>query len=255
MRILNNKDRVQSVEKAADLLYCFLNHRKELSLKELVELTGWKRTTIYRILNSLVIKGFVNKNHSTGTYSLGLTFLNFGALVSERLDLREKAMKTMKELSASTNETISLNIIEDQCRVCIEKIDSQNMVRHHISIGQFYSLLKGASGKTLLAYSSQRFLHEYYCSKEILSLNKTKLSELENELNIIRNQGYGFSKDERVKGAFAVSAPIFFHDGELAGGLTISGLSSTMNEEKKSYYISQLKKAVQIISKNMGSQN
>lgn len=245
---MNEKDRVLSVEKAADLLFCFSKEKRKLSLQDFVKITGWKRTTLYRLLNSLVLKGLIKKDKSSGTYELGLPLLRLSSLVSDGLELRKESWEVMNDLSQSTNETINLNICEDARRVCIEKIDSGNMIRQHITVGQSYSLLNGASGKVLLAFSPNEFIEGYLFQH----LNEAERQSVHQELEAIRQQGFAFSKNERVDGAFALSAPIYTQHQLLAGCLTIAGLSSTINEEKQTNYTFRIIEATKLISIKMG---
>ena len=245
---MNEKDRVLSVEKAIDLLNCYSIDKKELSIQDFVSLSGHKRTTVYRLLNSLILKGIISQKTATGTYQLGLPLLHYSSIVSESLNLREAAWETLQELSTQTQETINLNIIENDRRVCIEKIDSVNMIREKVSIGQSYHLLKGANGKVLLAFSPKEYMDHL--------INQLKKEEdkqkIINELLLIRQKGFAFSKNEPIEGAFALSAPIFTHENKLAGSISISGLSSTLNQEKKAYYISCILTATKKVSGKLG---
>lgn len=246
---MKSTDTVQSVERAIDLLFCFSTQYPELTLNDFVKKTGLSRTTVFRLLSSLKNKNLIIKNEHAGTYELGLPFMGFGQIVSEHLDIRNAALPIMKKLAVATKETISLNLIQDLNRVCIEKVEGIEDIRQLIRLGSPYPILKGASGKLLLAYSSQSFVEQVLQEQGKEDLQKEKLFD---ELKIIRNAGYAFSMNERVVGAFAISTPILGFGDHLLGGISISGLSARLNEDTKNILIKEAVQAAQTLSKQMG---
>jgi len=248
-----DRDKVQSVERAIDLLLCFSVQKPELKLNDFIEKTNLKRTTVYRLLSSLQSKGMLMKNEENGTYKLGLPFIGFAQIVSENLDMRQEALPVMKKLADETKETVSLNVIQATRRICVEKVDGIEDIRQFIKLGFPYPILKGASGKLLLAYASDFFVKEVVHEWETSSNEIIDLSRLKEELALIRDQGYAFSMNERVMGAFAISTPIFGVNDQILGGLSISGLSIRLTEEKKRSFIEKALDATKEISRKMGA--
>ncbi|HDR5039454.1 TPA: helix-turn-helix domain-containing protein, partial [Bacillus anthracis] len=82
--------------KTMDILELFYEH-EELSLTEMVQLTSMPKTSVYRLIGSLEEMEFLQKNEK-GKYRLGVVFLRFGQLVSQRLSVRNIAIPYMKEL-------------------------------------------------------------------------------------------------------------------------------------------------------------
>lgn len=252
LKRMKANDSVQAVERAVDLLYCFSLKKPELTINDFVTQTNLKRTTVYRLLASLMNKGLVVKNEIAGTYKLGTPFLIFYQIVNETLDIRMEALPIMKELGDLTNETVSLNIIQGLSRVCIEKIDGTEDIREFIKLGFPYPIFKGASGKLLLAYSSDDFVEQVLQSFSNEGIDKEAFIK---ELHKIKEQGYAFSMNERIVGAFAISTPIFGLKNELLGGLSISGLSMRLTDTSIQKMIDNAIIAAKTISRKMGNQD
>ncbi|WP_017754687.1 IclR family transcriptional regulator [Calidifontibacillus oryziterrae] len=246
---MKSKDNVQSVERAIDLLYCFSFQKPELSLNDFVIQTGLKRTTVFRLLSSLKNKGLIIKDEHSSTYKLGLPLLEMSQIVSENLDIRKEAIPIMENLAKKTNETVSLNLIQDLHRICVEKVEGTEDIRQFIRLGFPYPIIKGASGKLLLAYSSSNYVERVILNHQQEDILTEVFLE---ELKQIKNQGYAFSMNERVKGAYAISTPILGVRGVLHGGLSISGLSIRLNNKLKEDFIEDAIIAAQMISKKMG---
>jgi len=246
---MKSSDTVQSVERAIELLYCFSPIEPELALNDFVKKTGLNRTTVFRLLTSLRNKNLIIKDETAGTYKLGLPFMGFAQIVTDNLNIRKAALPVMRTLAEKTNETISLNLIQDLNRICVEKVESTADIRQLIHLGSPYPILKGASGKLLLAYSSPDLIQKVLEEEGNDDLNK---DELLIELQNIKEKGYAFSMNERVIGAYAISAPIIGYNSQLIGGLSISGLSARLNKQNQKIYIEEVLSAAHILSIEMG---
>ncbi|MFD1414519.1 IclR family transcriptional regulator [Oceanobacillus jeddahense] len=233
---MDNKNNVQSVERAVDLLFCFSMDEYELSISDFVDKTKLNRTTVFRILQTLKVKGIIIQNEQTGLYRLGYEFIRMAQIVNENLDIRQDALPYLKKLSKETKETVSLNIIRAKRRICIEKVDGTEDIRQFVELGYPYYLVKGASGKVLLAFNSKEYAEE--ALKEWESVHGTIINreEFYQELESIRENKVAISDSDRVFGAYSVSAPIIGPDEKPIAGISISGLSIRLTEEKKAVY-------------------
>lgn len=247
---MKTNDTVQSVERAIELLYCFTAQTPELTLNDFVKRTGLNRTTVFRLLSSLIKKELISKNEGKNTYQLGLPFIHFGQIVSENLDLRRMALPVMNRLTEVSKETISLNIVQGAARICVEKIEGKEDIRQFIHLGIPYPLYKGASGKLLLAYSTEELIEEVI---EGSGMTNDETKALKKDLIQIRDQGFAFSRNERITGAFAISTPILNSQHELMGGLSISGLSARLDNNKQLFIEAAIQSAEKL-SAMMGYQ-
>src|SRR5690625_4626581 len=106
----------QSVLKALDILDLFIMN-KELSLQEISDKANIPKPTAYRMLSTLESCGMLYKEKESthdSRYGLGLKLLEYGNLVSERLELREISLPHMENLAKEINEVIHLVIAHQQ---------------------------------------------------------------------------------------------------------------------------------------------
>ena len=104
--------------KTMDILELFYEH-EELSLTEMVQLTSMPKTSVYRLIGSLEEMEFLQKRK--GKYHLGVVFLRFGQLVSQRLSVRNIAIPYMKELRDSLGQAVNLIIQDGNDAIYVEK--------------------------------------------------------------------------------------------------------------------------------------
>ena len=133
----------------------------------------------------------------------------------------------MEKLRDLTGENTTLHELRDGKRVCVEKVESKQVLRDTILIGDQFPAHCGASGKVLLAYLPVEAIKGYLSSaKPLAALTSRTITDpqkLSVELARIKRRGFAFSCGERVMdGLCAISAPIFDYDGKVRYSLTIT---------------------------------
>ncbi len=242
-------DSIKSVEKLINILNCFSLDKREWSIKELHEQTGYNKSTIYRLLATLQQHGYMEQNPANQKYYLGFRFFHLGSIVQNSMDLRQAALPVMKRLAEETKETIELNIIDQNQRICIDKVDSPETVRNFVRVGERNPLHLGASGKILLAYLERPL------QKQILQQYGIAFEQQEDilaELDRIKTDGFVVTRGERVPGSFAIAVPIWDHTRQVIAGLTMAGPIQRLTDEHLNDSICKVKRAGLEISEKLG---
>ncbi len=251
-------ENLQTIQRAFAVLDCFTLEHQELGVRETARLIHTPSSTTGRLLAALKNAGVLNQNPTTKTYSLGGKVLSWAGVYSSGLDVRHLALPHMEQLHHSTQETISLYVLEGDVRVCVERLESTQSVRIVARIGRRLPLYAGSAGKVFLA-----FLNPQRC-KEILDNTAweplthktiTNREKLEAELVKIKAQGYGISHGEWLPEASGIAAPIFDQNGEVTAAVAISGPTQRFSDEKISQYIPEVTNVASVISHEMGYRN
>lgn len=226
---------VQSIDRAAALLRCFARHRPTLGASELARLTGLTTSTTHRLLTALQVNGLVQQVEGR-RYQLGPLLLRLAQSVHSRLDLRELALPTMRELRDETDETVGLHVLlPNNTRAVIDQVESnQPLRRTYTELGEPIPLNQGAPGKVLLAYLSGHDLDDVLARPMHPATKTTPVNPeaLRAELATIRERGYAISLAERVPGIHTVAFPIKDHTGRVMASLSITGPEARMPEER-----------------------
>ncbi|MGM8211270.1 IclR family transcriptional regulator [Virgibacillus sp. W0430] len=231
MNIVGEEINVQvnrSVQRAIDLLHCFDRENNELTLTEIAQKTGLAKSTTTRLLATLEMNFFIERNTSSNKYRLGRQLYFLGHAAGRSMQLIEMSKEIMVRLRDQLKETINLYVLEGEARVCVQQYESPYSVKHMIQIGQGLPLTVGASGKVLLAYQAKKFIHEMMDKQTMV---KTKHALMQ-ELNQIVLDKYADSIEEREAGTSAAAAPIFNINGEVVAALSISGPANRFNPRK-----------------------
>ncbi len=234
------------------LLNLFLTHTK-LNLNEVMSLLHIPKTSAHRMLSSLEEIQLLDKDED-GYYTLGLLFLQFGQLVTERLDIRKLALPVMKMLRDDVEEAVNLIVKYGNEAMYIEKQDTTQPVRLYTEIGRKSPLYAGDS-RIILAYLSNKEIETYLNETDLQSIGQGTITDKQKLRNIIeetRKNGYTISRSELENYTSAVAAPIYDYQGKVVAGISVAGLEVRFSEERLPYLIEKVQMAAMDISKKLG---
>lgn len=248
-------DKMQTLERTIALLDCFSIEQPELGVREAARLIHLSSSTTGRLLAAMKECGVLSQNPVTHLYSLGGKVLSWAGVYTANLDVRNKALPAMEELWHSTQETISLYVLEGHERVCVERMESPQNVRIVARIGRRLPLYAGSAGKVFLAFLPPARRDQILKEMTLAPLTTKTIvnfDQLLQELEKIRHQGYAVSYGEWVLDASGVASPIFDQKGEVIAALTISGPGQRFTEEKAAEYGVEVQRVANQISYEMG---
>lgn len=224
---------MSTVHKAIQLLRAFTRNEKKLNLTELHKKTGIGKSSLQRLLSTLVHERFLVKDEATKQYSLGMELYFLGNLVEKNDTFLSVAAPIVERLGEETKENISISMIEQNERLCIYHVPSQHELAALTFVGHTSPLYAGASAKLLLAFQDHEFIQRYLDRTDLIKLTEVTIDSKETfqeELQRIRSSGYSISRGERIKGALSISVPLKNRFQEVFAGLTIT-IPSVREEE------------------------
>jgi IclR family transcriptional regulator, KDG regulon repressor len=252
---MTNTSKSTTLQRAVSLLNCFTQDEPELGVREIARKVGLSSSTTGRILANLKDLGLLSQNPDTHGYLLGGKVLAWAGVYTATLDVHNRALPYMHELHHTTQETISLYVMEENDRVCVERIESPQNVRIIARIGRRLPLYAGSAGKVFLAYLSPARRKAILDSTVFTPFTPNTFVDrplLEEEIKKIAKKGYAVSSGEWVQDASGVAAPIFDQWDEIVAVLTISGPTQRFNDENVEKYIAEVTQAAEKISSEMG---
>ncbi|MGY0431576.1 IclR family transcriptional regulator [Bacillus rugosus] len=248
---MQNKNK--TVVKSMALLNLFL-HEPCLTLSELVSLSGMPKTSVHRMVSSLEEMGFLNRD-SSGVYSLGLVFLEFGQLVADRLDIRKIAKPVMEELCREVDEAVQLIMRDGNEAIYVEKIEGTQTVRLYTAIGRRSPLYAGACARSILSFLPREEIETYIKQTELISIGSGTITDPEKllqEIDASVQNGYTVSYSELENYTASIGAPIFNHKRQVAAGISIAGFEARFTEDRLPYLTEKVKDAALQISRKLG---
>ncbi|MBA9025903.1 IclR family transcriptional regulator [Peribacillus huizhouensis] len=243
----------KTVVRSMDILNLFIDHA-QLTFQEIIDLSGIPKTSVYRMLTSLEELGFLEKG-TDSKYRLGLIFLNFGQLVSSRLDIRQFALPIMQELHDDVDEAINLIVKQGNEAMYIEKIDINQKVRLYTAIGRRSPLYAGACSRVILSFLPAIEIEKYIESVELKPFAMGTITDkvdLYKAIHQAQKDGYTISHSELENYTSAIAAPIFDHKGDVIAGISIAGIEANYQNENVPIFAEKIKWAAERISEKLG---
>jgi len=247
---MSDKSTIQVIDRMASLLDAMARYPGPVSLKILAAETGLHSSTAFRILNSMVDNGFVERD-AAGKYQLGRKLARLASRVHARADLRQIAQPIMARLRDELGESINLTIREGDEVVYIEKATPNRMMHVQQLIGSRAPLHVTAVGKLMLAMGGDEECQGYALRTNLPAYTRNTINNLPALLQQaaqLRAQGYAFDNEEAEIGVGCIGALIYDASGSIVAGLSVSAPI----ERRKNEWANTLLQAARQISEALG---
>lgn len=255
---------ISSLDRALDILNIMYDNGGKISVSELSKIMGLHRSTVYRTLNTLYQKDFLQKDNKTSLYSLGTRVLTMGLVAATNMPLAKIAKPHLSYLSNKYEVNASILIIEGKekdksCVFCLNQFldASSTTLLSTPSQCDTNDAYRPATGLCFVAYNVKG---EFTIHNEGLISNWQKINRKFNksnyniqsfikELEEVKKQGYALEDEAFLKGQIAVASPIFNNSGEAIATLGIDGdKKKLLNKFKINEVIDDIIKHASIIN-------
>jgi DNA-binding IclR family transcriptional regulator len=246
---------IKSVEKAIDILSCFTIESPALSVTEISIATGFNQSTVSRIMATLEKKRCMERNTHGGKYRLGIKFHQWKSILSQETSLADLARPAMEKLRDFCGEEVSLYVLNEGNRICVEAVKSHHGVAKVTQVGKIFPLHCGASGKVLLAYLPEKARRDIIFGRPLEKFTPRTITDpvkLEADLEKIRRDGYAVSFEEREEGTYSVVTPVMGKGEKIIASLSISGPIFRLSDEQREKNIKAALDAAAEISMILG---
>ncbi|HXF81426.1 MAG TPA: IclR family transcriptional regulator [bacterium] len=224
---------VQSVERVIALLGALGRAGQPLSIAQLAAAAALPRPTVYRLVQTLTAQGMTARVE--GGYVIGPRILWLAGRRLEQIELRTAGRPVLAALRDRTGETVHLAVLEQGQVVYIDKSEPPGPMRMASAIGKIMPAHCTALGKAMLAFlpaaEVARILETWGLPRRTPN-TITDRRRLLDELAAVRARGYAVDNVENEEGVRCVGAPIFDHDGRVAGAVSCSGPARSITRER-----------------------
>jgi DNA-binding IclR family transcriptional regulator len=187
------------------VLQAFTPHQHTLTARELAELTAIPLPSMYRYIALLRDTGLLIGD-DRGAYHLSSRFISLARAAEAAETLIEIADPVMRELAQECGETVLFVRLIARMPVCVHRVESEHHLRATFEPGQSLPLLRGASGRVLLAGLPERLRREYV--RPFAESDPAAAEGIEETLAKVAARGWATSEEEIDRGVWAASAAV-----------------------------------------------
>jgi Transcriptional regulator len=228
---------VQSVERAMDIIETLGEYKDGCGITLISKATGLHKSTVHRLLGTLMYKGYVEKDKENDNYKLSTKILTLASSVLDRMDIRNISKPYIRALCEDVKEVVHLSILDIDEAVYIDKVESSKIssIRMHSQIGKRVPLYCTAVGKVLLSKTDEKKIFSLLTNKEMIKFTPNTISNIEDfikEVQKAKTDGYAMDNIEHEEGIRCIAAPIYDRKGNVVAAISVSGPIFYITDER-----------------------
>jgi len=216
---------IQALDRALDVLDA-LASGDGMTLSELAGRLGQSVATMHRVLATLERRSLVEMSADRQEWHMGAEAYRLGSAFLRRGNVVERSRPAMWALMQKTGETSNLGVEKDGHVLFVSQVETHETIRAFFPPGSLSPLHASGIGKALLStFAPERIDRvlggvrlERFTEKTVCAL-----SQLREQIAVVRERGYAVDDEERTTGMRCVAAPILNVHGEAVAGISVSG--------------------------------
>lgn len=238
--------KVKSLYKALLILEEFMTADTYLGVNQIAEALNLPKSTVSNVLSVYENRGFVERDSHSGKFKLGIKALELSNHTYQTNDVRRILQPFMQELGRYSMENVLLATYNGGEVVYIGAVhEERTTFNGRYLIGVRAPVYCTGIGKAMLAFLGEAELKRVL-EKGLRPFTENTITDeaqLRAELKKIRQQGFAVDNMEHEFGIKCVGVPIRNSEGEVVAGMSISGPSPRMSEDKIEDYSHHLMEA------------
>ncbi|TKG95747.1 IclR family transcriptional regulator [Puteibacter caeruleilacunae] len=247
---------VPNLERALMIFEYLAEHPNGCTQTDLVNQLGVSKNSIFRITQTLLGYGYLEKEDDSRLLRLSKKFIMLGNATLTEKYLTQIALEELKVLRNETGETALVCTFINDKGIVLEQALGTHTFKFVIDPGTECPLYCSAPGKAYLAQLGETELDETLKRIKFEKHTPTTIvdvEQLKKELSGIQDVGYSIDRSELLEGVHCVGAAIVNKLNHPIGAIWITGPLNRLRKEQFEKYGELVKKHAHIISQQLRS--
>lgn len=245
---------LSSVKNALKILRSFTASNPVRRVSDLAEEIGVSKSTVSRLISTLVSEDFLAPDTDTAGYRLGYSVLTLGGALTSTNELYREVAPVLNDIVLQTGESAHVAVLEGQDVIYLNKNTGPYYSNILTSVGAHNAAYAASSGKVMLSESDPEVIDQIFAEgvKAYTEHTITNPIKFKKELDKVRRQGYAMSIEEITKNNYSIAVPVRDMSGKIACAITVVGPLSRINKGKLEQFIKIMKEAALDASERLG---
>jgi len=227
-----NPDFVLSLARGLRVIESFEGHYEGRSISEIAQSTALSRASIRRLLLTLELLGYVERNRQvyrlkTQVLRLGFSYLSSSSVV-------EAARPVLERITEQLHESCSMSMLDGGQIVYVARSAASRVLAAGLSVGSRLPAYCTSMGRVLLAALPERELAAYlrnlkphaYTPRTLVRVPQIKKAILEAQAN-----GYAIVDEELEAGLRSIAVPVSTRDHRVVAAINVGTHVSRVDHE------------------------
>jgi IclR family pca regulon transcriptional regulator len=216
-------DFVEALARGLDVLCCFDEQHRTMTLTEVAAAADLARPTARRLLLTLQELGYVRMD--ANSYALTPRVLRLGMSYVSSLGLWEIARPHLENLVRHTGESSSMTQLDGSDIVYVARVAVPKIITLRVEIGTRFPALQTSQGKVLLSALDPDALERALAEPSRSGLPPfppRDRHEIDDELATIRARGWSLADEELAPGIRSVAVPVRDRTGNVRAAMNVT---------------------------------
>lgn len=240
----------QAVSRALGILEALSRAAVPLRLSRLAAETGLQKSTIHRILQSLIALGYVEQEPETGRYAASLKMWELGSGVVMEHPVKRVAAPFLQALHKETGETVSLLVRSGDDVLYLDKLVSPRAVRFSTRPGSRVLAPLTAGGQAMLAQATDARAVVERTAGRLRDRRQMDIEGVMRTLQETRERGYSISSANA--GVVSFGCVLLARDGPPTAALSVSAPLERLEGGAEAKVIEALRSTCARITETVG---
>jgi IclR family acetate operon transcriptional repressor len=252
-----SQNTIKSLDRALEVLVK-LGEMEGGTLSQIAGALEQSPATIYRVLTTFHGRGFADFDEQSQIWSIGPAAFLTGSQFLRRTSLVERARPIMRDLMEATGETANLGIERDGKVLFLGQVETHATIRAFFPPGTASAMHSSGIGKALLCRMDDSRQRQVLAAGQLEKFTPHTLTDPEAmiaDLRAAKARGYAIDGEERNIGMRCIAAPVFNVFGEVVAGISVSGPTVRMSEDRIEQVAADVMKAAASLTKAIGGNN
>jgi len=242
---------VPALEKGLEVLEVLATMPTGLNVTALAARLGRSTGELYRIVQYLEHRGYIDRNRENDVYSLSFRLFQLSHEHPPIRSLAVCAVPVMDALAVEIGQSCHLAVLNRTNAVIVAQVDSPLPIRYSVRLGASFPVWETSSGLMLSAFLKPGPQVELVAQVARL-ITADELAEFERHLIEVKHQGYEQRESLMIGGITNLSRPVVNHVGDLVAVLTVPFLAQRGNTVSLENAATGLAEAAITVSRALG---
>ena len=241
---------LKTIDKAIDMLDCFTIEEPELSVTQLAGRLQIHKSIASRLASTMKGRQFLEVNAVSKKYRIGRRIFELGQIYLKRSSLNEIALSHLRGLVKKVGHASHLGVLDKSELLIACCVESNQILQVAVQAGARRQLFATAAGKLFLAFGDQEDFQKFVVNGKLPKIGPNTITspvKFKKELSKVREDGIAFSREEGLRGAWAIAAPVFNSDEQIVASITTIFPIAVVDEAE----IHKISDAVRSTAKNI----
>jgi IclR family acetate operon transcriptional repressor len=219
---------IHSLDKGLEVLELVAANGEEIGLTSITGALKWDKSTVFRLLTTLIRRGYIEQDPETKRYRLGFRVLHLERQLFQSLDLPKLSRDLLTRLANATGEAAHLATLHKDQVIIIAQRESPARMAVNAHVGSIEPLHSTALGKAILMQLSDEALERAVAGIEYTAYTACTLTTpwaLTDNIRKARSVGYTVDDEELTPEVRCIAAPAVIPGSRRFYAIGISGPS------------------------------